>query len=183
MKVTFRWLAIPLILLLIAVGGNNAGLAIYTNSSSVKKSSVASQKTDLEVAVPETATIFRNDGRSSLTGSLSNFSNKDVTISANGYSETVPLTQIELIEFNGDVWIKGQALPARVRGITKTLEGLPVGSFKLDNSQKRAVISLKTMTSRGLERFLKDNANTPFGVKAIFIERSDKLRIKIAEIE
>jgi hypothetical protein len=182
MKVTFRWLAIPLILL-IAVGGNNAGMAIYTNSSSVKKSSVASQKTDLEVAVPETATISRNDGKSSLTGSLSNFSDKDVTISANGYSEAVPLPQIKSIEFNGDVWIKGQALPARIRGITKTLEGLPVGSFKLDSSQKSAVISLKTMTSRGLERFFKDTANKPFGVKAIILERSDELTIKIAEIE
>jgi hypothetical protein len=169
MKVTFRWLAIPLSLL-IAVGDNNAGMAIYTNSSSAKKSYFSSQKTDLEVAVPETATISRNDGKSSLTGSLSDFSDKDVTISANGYSETVPLTQIKSIEFNGDIWIKGRALPARIRGITKTLEGMPVGSFKLGSSQKNAVISLKTMTSRGLERFLKDTANKPFGMKAIILE-------------
>jgi hypothetical protein len=182
MKVTFRWLVIALILSS-AVWGSNASMAIYTNASSAKSSSVSSQKTDLEVVVPETATIFRNDGKSSLTGSLSNFSEKDVTISANGYSEAVPLAQIKSIEFNGDVWIKGQALPARIRGITKTLEGLPVRSFKLDNSQKSAVISLKTMTSRGLERFLKDTANKSFGVKSIFIERSDELTIKITEIE
>jgi len=182
MKINFRWLMIPLSLLIV-VAGNNDGMAIYTNSSSVKKSYISSQNTDLEVAIPETATISRNDGKSSLTGSLSNFSDKDVTISANGYSETVPLTQIKSIEFNGDVWIKGQALPAQIRGITKTLEGLPVRSFKLDNSQKSAIISLKTMTSRGLERFLKDAANKPFGVKAIILERSDVLTIKIAEIE
>jgi len=182
MKINFRWLAIPLCLL-IAFAGNNAGMAIYSNSSSVKKSYVSSQKMDLEVAVPETATISRSEGKSSLTGNLSNFSDKDVTISANGYSEKVPLTQIKSIEFNGDVWIKGQKLPAQIRGITKILEGLPVGSFKLDNSQKSAVISLKTMTSRGLERFLKDTANKPFGVKAIILEQSDKLTIKIAEIE
>lgn len=182
MRVNFRWLAIALILSSALLGGN-AGMAIYTNAPSVKKSYVSSQKTDLEVAVPEKAIIFRNDGKSSLTGSLSNFSDKDVTLSANGYSETVSLAQIKSIEFTGDVLIEGRRLPAKIRMGNKNINELPIKAFQLDKSQKSALISLKTLTNEALERLLKDTVNKRFGVKTIVLDRSDKITIQIVEIE
>ena len=53
--------------------------------------SARSQGTVLEVAVPDKATVTRKQG-ASLTGQLTAFNQTSLTLSAEGYSEKVPLT-------------------------------------------------------------------------------------------
>jgi hypothetical protein len=147
------------------------------------QSSVRSQETALEVAVPDKATVARKQGQSSLTGQLTAFNRASLRLSAAGYSETVPLYQIKSIEFEGDVWIEGQRLRSRIRGTSKTLQELPTNAFRLGNSPKKATISLKTMSPEGLERLLKDTRNKSYGVKKILLDSSEKMTIQIGEIE
>ena len=77
--------------------------------------SARSQGTVLEVAVPDKATVTRKQG-ASLTGQLTAFNQTSLTLSAGGYSEKVPLTQVQAIAFEGDVWSTGKPLPIRFRG-------------------------------------------------------------------
>jgi hypothetical protein len=100
-----------------------------------------------------------------------------------GYSEKIPLTQVQSIDFEeGGIWIEGQRLPVRFRG-SKILQDLPTKAFKLGNPPKKATIALATMSPQGLERLLKDTQNKSYGVKKILLDSSEKMTIYIGEIE
>lgn len=135
----------------------------------------------LEVAVPDKATVTRKQG-ASLTGQLTAFNQTSLTLSAEGYSEKVPLTQVKAIAFEGDVWITGKPLPIKFRG-SKILPDLPIPALKLGNPPRQATIALATMSPQGRERLLEDTQNKPHGVKKILLNSSAKMTIYIGEIE
>ena len=64
---------------------------------------VSSQSMALEVVVPDTATVARKH-ETPLREKL--------TLAAKGDSETVPLNKVKSVDFERDVWIKGQSLPS-----------------------------------------------------------------------
>jgi hypothetical protein len=137
----------------------------------------------LEVAVPDKATVTRKQG-ASLTGQLTAFNQTSLTLSAEGYSEKVPLTQVKAIAFEGDVWITGKPLPISFRAINiKILPDLPIQALKLGNPPRQATIALATMSPQGRERLLEDTQNKPHGVKKILLNSSAKMTIYIGEIE
>ena len=103
--------------------------------------SVGSQSTVLEVVVPDTTTVIRKQG-TPLTGRLTAFEETKLTLSAGGYSETVPLNQVKSVSFEGDVWIEGQSLPSKIRGYIKTWSGVPIKVFKLQKSARSAQVDL-----------------------------------------
>ncbi len=145
--------------------------------------SARSQGTVLEVAVPDKATVTRKQG-ASLTGQLTAFNQTSLTLSAGGYSEKVPLTQVKAIAFEGGVWITGNPLPTKFRAINiKILPDLPIQALKLGNPPRQATIALATMSPQGRERLLEDTQNKPHGVKKILLNSSAKMTIRIGEIE
>ena len=103
--------------------------------------SVGSQSTVLEVAVPDTATVVRKQG-TPLTGRLTAFGVTKLTVAAGGETETVPLNQVKSVNFKGDVWIEGQALPSKIRGYIKTWSGVPMKAFRLQKSAQSAQVDL-----------------------------------------
>ena len=136
----------------------------------------------LEVAVPDKATVTRKQG-ASLTGQLTAFNQTSLTLSAEGYSEKVPLTQVKAIAFQGgDIWSTGKPLPIKFRG-SKILPDLPIPALKLGNPPRQATIALATMSPQGRERLLEDTQNKPHGVKKILLNSSAKMTIYIGEIE
>ena len=145
--------------------------------------SARSQGTVLEVAVPDKATVTRKQG-ASLTGQLTAFNQTSLTLSAGGYSEKVPLTQVKAIAFEGGVWITGNPLPTKFRAINiKILPDLPLQALKLGNPPRQATIALATMSPQGRERLLEDTQNKPHGVEKILLNSSAKMTIRIGEIE
>ena len=146
--------------------------------------SARSQGTVLEVAVPDKATVTRKQG-ASLTGQLTAFNQTSLTLSAEGYSEKVPLTQVKAIAFQGgDIWSTGKPLPISFRAINiKILPDLPIQALKLGNPPRQATIALATMSPQGRERLLEDTQNKPHGVKKILLNSSAKMTIYIGEIE
>jgi hypothetical protein len=133
------------------------------------------------VAVPDKATVTRKQG-ASLTGQLTAFNQTSLTLSAGGYSEKVPLTQVKAIAFEGDVWSTGKPLPIKFRG-SKILPDFPLQALKLGNPPRQATIALATMSPQGRERLLEDTQNKPHGVKKILLNSSTKMTIHIGEIE
>jgi hypothetical protein len=145
--------------------------------------SVGSQSTVLEVVVPDTATVVRKQG-TPLTGRLKAFEETKLTLSAGGETETVPLNQVKSVSFEGDVWIEGRSLPAKIRGdFPKIIEALPVKAFKMNEPPKTAKIALDTMSDQGLQRLLKDIQDKSYGVKFILLDSPQKMTVKIAELE
>ena len=144
--------------------------------------SARSQGTVLEVAVPDKATVTRKQG-ASLTGQLTAFNQTSLTLSAGGYSEKVPLTQVKAIAFEGDVWSTGKPLPIRFRGSKKILPDFPLQALKLGNPPRQATIALATMSPQERERLLEDTQNKPHGVEKILLNSSAKMTIRIGEIE
>jgi len=104
--------------------------------------SVGSQSTVLEVAVPDTATVVRKQG-TPLTGRLTAFEETKLTLSAGGYSETVPLNQVKSVSFEGDIWIEGRKLSSHIRGYPlPPWAGVPIKAFRLQKSAKSAQVDL-----------------------------------------
>lgn len=94
---------------------------------------VGGQVKVLEVVVPDTATVVRNQG-ASLTGQLTAFNEKTLTLTAAGYAEAIPLSQVKSIDFEGDIWIEGKPLSSKIRGYTQTCQGIPIKAFILHKS-------------------------------------------------
>ncbi len=54
--------------------------------------------------MPSSAIVWLKQG-GSYTGELIAFNSRNLTVAANSFSETVTLSQIKEVEFQGDVWI------------------------------------------------------------------------------
>lgn len=147
MKAILRGSVLALLLVGVASEGRLAGLP----------GSVRSQGTVLEVAVPDRATVVRKQGKPSLTGKLTTFGEIKLTLAAGGYSETIPLNQVNSISFEGDVWIEGRSLPSRIRGYIKTWSGVPIKAFKLQTSAQSAQIDVnKVVKANDLQKIINN---------------------------
>jgi hypothetical protein len=115
------------------------------------------QAAALMVTVPEQATIVRKQGKPTLTGQLTGFNSDNLRISALGYSKSVPLAEAKEINFNGDIWVEGRRLPARIRGYVKSWTGVSISALKLLNPIQFANIDLNGVEApEELQRLLKD---------------------------
>lgn len=94
---------------------------------------VGSQVKVLEVIVPVSAKLVRTEG-TSLTGQLTAFNEKKLTLAVASNVETIPLNQVKSIDFNGDIWIKGKPLYSKIRGYLKICSGVPIKAFTLQKS-------------------------------------------------
>ena len=152
------------------------------NSSKISQSSeIANNEQLLEVAVPSSAIVRLKQG-GSYTGELTAFNSRDLVISANGFSETVTLSQIKQVEFQGDVWItttNGTRKRVPIRGLTIPLEAVPVSALNLGNPPSTAVLNLETVLSREEFEKLSGQTDRIHVLKKILFESSEKMTIRI----
>ncbi len=135
----------------------------------------------LEVVVPS-STIVRLKQGGSYTGMLTAFNSQNLAIAANGFSETVPLSQIQELEFQGDVWIptpEGNRKRVPIRGITIPLEEIPVNAFNLGNPPQTAVLNLETVLSQEEFERLSGQTEKIHVVKKILFESAETMTIRL----
>ena len=135
----------------------------------------------LEVAVPTSAIVRLKQG-GSFTGELIAFNSRDLVITANGFSETVTLSEIQQVEFQGDVWIattNGTRKRVPIRGLTIPLEAVPVSALNLGNPPSKAVLNLETVLSREEFEKLSGQPDRIHVLKKILFESSEKMTIRI----
>ena len=182
MKVAFWKLTFAFVIILSVIGIKGEARTNVENSGKISQSSlIANNQQLLEVAVPSSAVVRLPQGGSS-TGELTAFNPKDLVISASGFSETVALSEIKEIEFQGDVWItttSGTRKRVPIRGLTIPLEAVPVSALNLDTPPSKAVLNLETVLSK--EEFEKLTGQTKriHVIKKILFDSSDKMTIDV----
>ena len=143
---------------------------------------IAKNEQLLEVAVPSSAIVRLKQG-GSYKGELIAFNTKNLEIAANGFSETVTLSQIKQVEFQEDVWIvtpNGTRKRVPIRGgITIPLEAVPVSALNLGNPPSTAILNLETVLSREEFERLSNQTDRIHVVKKILFESSEKMTIRI----
>lgn len=180
MKVVFRFFILALTITMSLAGiGADARTDPYKLWQIGQRLEFKRQERLLEVAIRESAIIrFKRGG--SYTGKLTAFNSQNLTIDSEGSSETIPLSQIEEVEFQGSIWFEGKKTRPPIRGI-KILPDLPVTALNLANPPIVASLSLKTMSSEGFERF-SSNANCPCTISKIILQSTEKMTVKLTEI-
>ena len=182
MKRAFQGLTFTLaIILSLTVIREEAKTSTYKLWEITQSSPTANKEQLLEVVVPSSA-IVRLKQKGSYTGELIAFNSKNLVITANGFSETVPLSKIEQVEFQGDVWIVTQAGTRKrvpIRGISIPLEAVPVTAFNLVNPPHTAMLNLETVLSQEEFDRLSSQTKRIHVVKKILFESSETMTIKI----
>ena len=180
MKGVFRFFTLALTVTISLAGiGAKAGTVSYKLSQIAQSLEFNRQERLLEVAIRESAIIrFKRGG--SYTGKLTAFNSQNLTIELAGTSETIPLSQIEEIKFQGSIVFEGEITYPPIRGI-KILPDLPITALDLANPPITASLSLKTMSSEGFARF-SDNVNCPCTISKIILEGTEKMTLKLTEI-
>ncbi len=180
MKGVFRFLTLAMTVTMPLVGiGAKAGTALYKISQIAQSLEFNRQERLLEVAIRESAIIrFKRGG--SYTGKLTAFNSQNLTIELAGTSETIPLSKIEEIKFQGAIVFEGERTYPPIRGI-KILSDLPIVAFNLIEPPITASLSLKTMSSEGFARF-SNNANCPCTISTIILHSTEKMTVKLTEI-
>ena len=180
MKGVFRFFILALTITMSLAGiGVEARTAPYKLWQIAQRLEFDRQQRLLEVAIRESAIIrFKRGG--SYTGKLTAFNSQNLTIELAGNSETIPLSQVEEIKFQGAIWFKGERTYPPIRGI-KILPDLPVTALNIANPPIVASLSLKTMSSEGFARF-SSNANCPCTISKIILEGREKMTVKLTEI-
>ena len=180
MKAVFRFFILALIIIMSLAGiGAEAGTASFKLWQIAQRLQFNRQQRLLEVAIRESAIIRLKRGIS-YTGKLTAFNSRNLTIELAGTSETIPLSQIEEVEFQGSIWFRGKKTRPPIRGI-KILPDLPVTALNLANPPILASLSLKTMSSEGFARF-SSNANCPCTISKIILQSTEKMTVKLTEI-
>ena len=180
MKAAFRslTLAFTVVISLAGIGGD-ARTAPYKLWQVAQNLQFNRQQRLLEVAIRESA-IIKLKGAPSSSGKLTAFNSQNLTIELAGTSKTIPLSQIEEVQFQGSIFFEGKKTRPPIRGI-KILPDLPVTALELDNPPIMASLSLKTMSSEGFERF-SENANCPCMITKIILQNPEKMTVKLTEI-
>ena len=182
MKVVF-WvftLALTITMLLTGIVAD-ARIAPYRLWQIAQRSGNANKKQLLEVAVPSSVIIRLKQG-GSYTGELIAFNSRNLEVTANSFSETVPLSQIKQVEFQDDVWIvtpAGTRKRVPIRGITIPLEAVPITAFNLKNPPHTALLNLETVLSQSEFERLSSKADRIHVIKKIQFESSEKMTIMI----
>lgn len=136
----------------------------------------------LTVAIPKSATFFLKEGKS-YTGQLTAFDAKNLSLTAEEYSQSFPIKDIKQIDFSkDDVWIitpEGTSRRLPIRGISIPIDNIPLTSFRLDNGLIQGTINLdQVLTPEQFEKLTKDPKKIRV-VKTIIFQDSDTLTIKL----
>lgn len=136
----------------------------------------------LTVAIPKSATIFLKEGKS-YTGQLNAFDAKNLSLTAENYSQSFPIKDIKQIDFSkDDVWIvtpEGTSRRLPIRGIPIPIENIPITSFRLNNELIQGTINLEQiLTPEQFEKLTKDPKKIRV-VKTIIFQDSETLTIKL----
>ncbi|MDJ0580470.1 hypothetical protein [Crocosphaera sp.] len=156
---------------------NIPNLEISQNSTTTK------QRTPLNLLVPDLVTVSLN--QESYTGKLTSFNANYLTIEGHGGAEKILISQVKEMNFKGDVWVKNSDGTIRRfpwRDSSKILQELPTNAFKLDKNAEKATLDLESLSDEGFSRF-SQHLNKNYGIKAIFFESSEKMAVKIMEID
>lgn len=184
MKVVFRVLNLALtIAISLSLAGIDAEARKITDEAGeIEQPSETTNKEQLlEVAVPPSA-IIRLKQEGSYTGELIAFNSTNLVITANGFSETVPLSQIKQVEFQGEIWIDsptGSRKRLPIRGLSIPFEAVPVTAFNLGNPPNTAILDLETVLSEPEFERISSQTKRIHVVKKILFESSETMTIKI----
>ena len=173
-------LALTIAISLAGMGGDALTTA-YRSREIAQRSGTVNQERLLTVAVPSSAIVRLKQG-GSYTGGLTAFNSRNLVIAANGSSETVPLSQIKQVEFQGDVWIvtpEGTRKRVPIRGITIPLEAVPVTAFNLGNPPHTAMLNLETVLNQEEFERLSGQTDRIHVVKKILFESPETMTIRI----
>ena len=140
---------------LIGFGGYNK-----TFANEVTQAPKAEMEQLLVVGLRESVTVWLKSG-SSLTGQLAGFNQKELTISTKDFSQSIPLNEINRLEFSGDVYtIDSDGTRRRIRGEdnnaeeTEIWQELPLTAFQVQNSSISSSLKIVSMLSfPSLEEF------------------------------
>ncbi len=140
----------------------------------------------LKIAVPESATVRLASGRS-YTGQLSAFNAEHLTVSANGHAKTVPLSQLQQVEFQGSVWFSNtdgsRRRSRRIRGLGQTLEAVPVSALGLGNPPNSATLNLATVLKPQEFAQLTQKSDQIHAIQKIRFESANTMTVKIVAVK
>ena len=128
----------------------------------------------LEVALPESATVRLTSG-GSVTGKLTRFSASDLTLSVSGQSRTLPHAQIRQMEMGDTVWIRnpdGNREARRIRGVSQSLENVPVSALVWNDSSNLASLNLQGVLTQGEFNRLTSNPSLIYALSRVSFESS-----------
>ncbi|MEQ8385525.1 MAG: hypothetical protein RH949_24495 [Coleofasciculus sp. A1-SPW-01] len=162
---------------------SSPGVIGYAETTMSKPREIAQatnqQAQSLPVALPDDALVWPKSG-SSIIGQLTALSEQGLTISKNNFSQTLPLGEVNRIEFQGDVWIhnrRGRRV-RKIRGendstrIQQVWRGVPIRAFQLQNPET-ASLRLGTVLSReDLQDLLSISIDSIYVVNAIEFDLS-----------
>lgn len=182
MQGVYRFCNLAIIFVVLIPGlGADESLTADKSGKIAQSSPSINQEQLLEVVVPS-STIVRLKQGGSYTGMLTAFNSQNLVITANGFSETVPLSQIQELEFQGDVWIpipEGNRRRVPIRGITIPLEAVPVNAFNLGNPHQRATVNLEKVLSQEEFERLSGLTEKIYVVNKILFESADIMTIRL----
>ncbi|EDX71568.1 hypothetical protein MC7420_5193 [Coleofasciculus chthonoplastes PCC 7420] len=165
---------------------SSPGVIGYAETTMSKPREIAQasnqQAQSLPVALPDDALVWPKSG-SSIIGQLTALSEQGLTISKNNFSQTLSLSEVNRIEFQGDVWIRDRQ-GRRVRKFrsedsSKTKQevwqGVPIRAFQLQNPET-ASLRLGTVLSReDLQDILSISKDSVYIVDAIEFDSSGQM--------
>lgn len=158
---------------------SSLGVIGYAETTMSKPREIAQaanqQAQSLPVALPDSALVWQKPG-GSMSGQLTALSEEGLTISQNNFSETLPLDEVNRIEFQDEVWIRnrqGQRVRRKVRSEDSSTrrpqvwQGVPIWAFQLQNPET-ASLRLGTVLSREyLQDILSISRDSIYVVNAI----------------
>lgn len=149
----------------------------------VQGTSLVQSVKNLEIALPESATIRLIEG-GSYTGKLTSFSSANIILSASGQSRTIPRSHISQIELRGTVWIPnpdGNIEAYAIRGISQPLENVPVDALTWDGVSSLAILNLQGVMTQGEFNRLNRNPELVYALVRMQFDSSDldKMNVRI----
>lgn len=183
------FLKITLAILLISI----PGLAGYATSITRKPTELAQTNNtisaELPVALPVSAIVYPKKG-SSLSGKLTQFNAKNLTIAVGDISKPLSITEVKQVEFSGDIWVvDADGSPRKLRGPDsisnrqQTWQAVPISAFQLKTPQE-AKLRLDGVVNRE-ERadILSVAKDSVYVLQAIVFESSEKMTIRATPVD
>ncbi|MEQ9357237.1 hypothetical protein [Coleofasciculus chthonoplastes] len=174
---------------------SSPGVIGYAETTMSKPREIAQaanqQAQPLPVALPDSALVWQKPG-GSISGQLTALSEQGLTISLNNFSQTLPLDEVNRIEFQDEVWIRDRwgRRERKIRGENASTRGqqvwrgVPIAAFQLQNGET-ASLRLETVLSReDLQDILSISRDSVYIVDAIEFDSSGQtMTIKATPID
>ncbi|NEO30996.1 MAG: hypothetical protein F6K36_11310 [Symploca sp. SIO3C6] len=127
-----------------------------------------------------------------MTGKLTNLNQQELTISSDNFSQSLPISQINDIAFNGEVWITNPngGRIRKIRGPEQTSSGqqiwreVPLSAFNLQQPPEQAILSLGTVLSgEDWADILSVSRDSTYVVQEILFESPGMMTIKAVPVD